>query len=165
MNNTLQTVKELTPIAKTLREREEQITSIKRDVISRMSEGLGLMADQGRDLLLAKTKLGKTFRWSEWLKANVPNLPETTASKYERIATEQLADPRQCVFAFLPAPEKQGATEQRDTPSPWESVYKHAWSMRKVIRDNPPDQWPQEQRTLAAKELEPLAKVLWPDKF
>jgi hypothetical protein len=166
MNNTAVIINELNPIAATLRDREEQISGIKRDVLTRMGEGLGLMAEQGRDITLAKTKLGKAFRWGEWLRIHVPNLPEGLAGKYERIANEQLADPRQCVFAFLPPNESTGkADEPRLNPAAWETALGYVGKLRRTLRDSPITQWPEEQRRLAASELEPLARVLWPERF
>lgn len=165
MSESLQLVKSLAPIAEALRSREEQISAIKQDVAGKMCDGLALMAEQGRDLLLAKTKLAGSFSFIEWLSLNVPNVPQKQASKYERIASEALNDPRQCAFAFFDPAQRSKSIPERTGPSPWESAFKHAHSMLKVIRDNPLKDWPEEQKQVAAKELEPLAKALWPDRF
>lgn len=147
------------PIAARLREREEQIAAGKRSMMQNMTDLVVLAGDQGRDILLAKTKLGKALRWSDWLGSHVPNLPESQAAKYERVATEQLTDPRQCVFAFLPPAEHEPKAE-RLKPAVWERSWGLASRLTKVV-DGAPDTMLNKVRTC----LEPMARRLWPDKF
>ena len=164
MNEKHIAINDLQPIARRLREREEVIAAKKRAVFEHIGELTGLAAEQGQDLLLAKTKLGKHLRWSEWLGAHVPNLPEQQASKYERIATEQLRDPRQCVFAFLPPIEKD-ITPARTPPKVWERVWGFVHKVQSALRDAPLEKWPENQVEQTKREIEPVAKALWPEKF
>lgn len=162
--NKLANINDLQPIAQRMRERQESIEADKRDVFGRIANLIGLAAEQGQDCLLAKTKLGKHLRWSDWLRAHVPQLSEDDAAKYERISTEQLVDPRQCVFAFLPPAERK-AIEQRLPAKPFEVVCGCITKLKSTLRDEPIDQWPQDRLEIARGELEPVVKVLWPNRF
>lgn len=160
--NALPALTDLAPIAQRLRNREEEITAGKRNMMDNISTLVSLATEQGRDLVLAKTKLGKHLRWSEWLKAQVPNLPEAQAAKYERIATEQLTDARQAVFAFLPAPDRD-ATPERMKPEVWETAWGFAAKLTKLTRDKPIAEWPDEQKEGLWDVLRPIVAELRPD--
>jgi hypothetical protein len=162
---TLTAINDLQPIAKRLREREEQIESGKKHLYEHISELTGLAYEQGRDLITAKTKTGKTVRFSEWLHIHVPNLPIEQATKYERVATEQLHDPRQCIFAFIPAADAGNRLPVRAKPSAWELGWGYAHRLLTLTSLKPIDGWPDKQRECLATELQPIAKALWPEKF
>lgn len=162
MNNKLKTANDLAPIAKQMRERQEQIEHDKTDVYARIGNLVALASEQGRDCLLAKVKLGKSMRWSDWLHAHVPNLSEHDAAKYERISTEQLSDPRQCVFAFLPERTDAQAKTERAKPSFFETVLSHTYKLEALAKVQPVDQWPQDQQEAARVRLRPIVAALWP---
>ncbi len=162
---TLAAINDLQPIAKRLREREEQIEAGKTNLYAKIGELTELAYEQGRDLLLAKTKTGKAVKFSEWLHIHVPNLGAQQASKYERVAVEQLTDPRQCIFAFLPPGDEARDLPTRSKPAPWEVGWGYASRLISLTKTKPIADWPSQQREYLATELEPLAKTLWPEKF
>ena len=164
MNDKLASINELAPIAKRMRDREERILHQRNKAIAEIGETVALIQEQGRDIVMAKTKLGKALRWSEWLENHVPTLPEALAARYERVATEQLSDPRQCVFAFLPPAEREPKPE-RTAPASWETAWGYVHKLTKVIRDEPITTWPAEQVAATRAEIEPLARLLWPERF
>ena len=154
MNDKLQTINELAPIASRLREREEQISALKRDMWGNVASLVSTAGEQGRDLLLAKTKLAGGLRWSDWLSAHVPNLPEAQASKYERITTEQITDVRQAIFAFIPVSEQD--KPKRLPPAPWEPVFGLLGRLSRVDVQ----EWPQDQVGLARKSMSDVVERL-----
>ena len=162
---TLTAINDLQPIAKRLREREEQIEAGKRNLFERISDLTELAYEQGRDLILAKTKTGKVLKFSEWLRIHVPNLHAQQAAKYERVATEQLTDPRQCIFAFLPAEEGNRDLPARMKPKPWELGWGYMHKLSSIIKTKLLLDWPSQQREYLAQELEPVARELWPERF
>lgn len=157
-------INSLQPIAKRLRDRQEQIESTKAKTINELGELIGLIAEQGQDILLAKTKLGRTLKWSEWLTAHVPGLPEQMAARYERVSTEMITDPRQALFAFFPS-EHRSAAPKRIAPAAWESFAGIVRKAETVCRTQPLNTWPVEQIQQTRAKLEPIVKALWPDKF
>src|SRR5262249_27623546 len=95
-----------------------------------------LARDQGADCLTVKTKLrNQVVRFLEWLPAHVPNLPGDTAAKYERIANEQLTEPRECVFAFLP--KKEVPKIERMKPSKKKLAWAAVHRLENQLRDLP----------------------------
>jgi len=160
MSHQLATLSALSPLARTLRERQEQIEAKLRNWHGLTADLVSDAAEQGRDILHAKTKLGKHLRWSDWLHAHVPNLTEAQAAKYERIAVEQLSDPRQCVFAFLP-PRETEPQVKRLPPAAWESAWSHLTKLKSAVETV--NTWPREQVELTKAELAPLVKALWPE--
>ena len=157
-------INDLQPIAARMRSREEDITSKKSDLFGLLGELTALAVEQGQDVILARTKLNNVLRWSEWLQAHVPNLPEQQAAKYVRLATEQLRHPREVVFAFVPQVEAE-QKEQRTSPKPWEMVWGYIHKLKTKLKDEPMRDWPAAQRDLTRTELEPIAKELWPENF
>lgn len=164
MNDQLQHINDLKPIAQRMRERQEVIIKRKADVYAHIGELVSLASEQGRDCLLAKTKLGKLLRWSDWLNAHVPNITEDEAHKYERITTEQLSDPRQCVFAFLP-PHESEPKPARTPPKAWERAWGFVTKLKSIIQPTEIKSWPASQVDLTRHELEPAARALWPEKW
>lgn len=160
----LAAIHELNSLARSMRDRQEAINASVRRVTTDMSEAIALAAEQGQDCLRAKIKLPKGVRWSEWLKAHVPTLDESTAAKYERVSTEHLDDVRQCLFAFFP-PAQQKQIAQRTPPQPWESAWGLVSKFKRALIDAPIDGWPREQVNAARDELEPVARLLWPERF
>lgn len=164
MNTTLAINTELKPVAAAMRARQEQIEKDKRDVYGRIGSLVASAQEQGADVLMVKAKLSKTMSFDDWLKAHVPNLSAQDAAKYERITHEQLTDPRQCIFAFLPPAEAKEA-EKRTPPSPREVVWAGAVKLMKAFEFANVESWDEREKDLTRKELEPLARTLWPNKF
>ena len=152
MNEKLIVINELTPIAKRIRERQADIESGRHRVESDMCEVISAIQEQGRDIILAKSKLGKVVRWGEWLQAHVPQLSETIAAKYERVVNEQITSPRQCAFAFLP-PSDPKPKSDRAKPDAWEICWGFTNKLKRTIRDNPPKEWPKEQLESLRREI------------
>ncbi len=163
----LQTLNGLQPIAQRMRERQEQLQTGKRTLHAGVADLLVLAQEQGKDILLAKTKLGSRLKWSEWLSAHVPNLDETEARKYERLCTEQLSDVRKVAFAFLPPSEKEST--QPETPrtkaGPWETLYGFAQKMRRNARGLDLSKWPKAMKDATRNELEPICQQLFPERW
>ena len=152
MNDKLVAINELTPIAKRIRDRQADIESGRHKVEADMCDVIASIQEQGRDIILAKSKLGKAVKWGEWLHAHVPQLPESIASKYERVVNEQITNPRQCVFAFLP-PSETKAKVDRIKPEAWEVCWGLTNKLKRIIRDNPTTNWPAEQVEALRKEV------------
>lgn len=167
MSEHLQHINELQPIAARMRERQEQINAVRRGVLAQMATLIALGAEQGRDCLLSKTKLGKALKWSEWLHAHIPNLHADDAAKYQRITEEQLEDPRQCFFAFFDSvPRRAIAQEkQRAKPAVWEMAWGWVSKLKRTVTADKLGKWPEEQVELTRQELEPTARALWPERF
>lgn len=166
MNETLAAVTELQPIARRMRDRQEQINRDKSNVYEKIGDLIATAQEQGQDILTAKAKLGKKVKWSEWLHAHVPTLSEHDATKYERLTTEQLSDPRQCMFAFLPAADRQADVEvERIKPNAKEFIWRKISTLRNAIKTFNISAWEQHEIELTKKELEPVARALWPEKF
>lgn len=163
MNNPkLQAINALAPVAKRLRERQEQINAKLRKWQEITCAAISDAADQGRDIVDAKTKLNGGLRWSEWLHAHVPTLSDAQAVKYERLAVEQLTDLRQCVFALLP-PSEHEAQPERDKAPTWEVAWGYITKLKRLI--DKPDEWTEQRLHLARAQLAPLVKKLWPEGF
>ncbi len=163
-NDRLIALNDLKGIAARMRERQEVIEAGKTKTMAQIADVISAIADQGRDILLAKTKLGKHLKWSEWLGAHIPNLSESVAARYERVTTEQLSDPRQCIFAFLPPADREQSPE-RIPPAAWEMASGYINKLAIKFRDQPLDTWPGEQVDATRKQLEPLVRSLWPERF
>ena len=159
--NKLAIINELQPIAARMRERQETINAEQTTLNGQISTLVLSVWDQARDCLVVKAKLPRTIKWSEWLGAHVPQLSSGDASKYERILAEQLDDPRQCLFAFLP-PAKQTTRSKRATPPQHELAWACVAKLARLIRDNPLDKWPARQLDLLREQLLPIVRSLWP---
>jgi hypothetical protein len=164
MNTTLAINTELKPIAAAMRSRQEQIEKDKRDVYGRIGSLVASAQEQGADVAMVKAKLSKNISFEDWLHAHVPNLTSQDAARYERIAHEQLTDPRQCIFAFLP-PSEAKEKDTRIPPSPREVVWAGAVKLMKAFELANIEEWDEREKDLTRKELEPMARTLWPNKF
>ena len=158
----LAVIHELKDIALRMRERQEQIDAGVRQVHAGIGDLVQLASEQGRDCVLAKTKLGNHLRWSEWLHAHVPNLVESDADKFERLSREQITSVRQAAFAFLPAAERTKTEVPRIKAASWESAWSHVAKLRRIV-ERDIKTWPASQLAILRDEIEPLAHILWPD--
>lgn len=157
-------VKGLRDCAERLRNREE---SIKPKVIAgneTICEVLGLATEQGRDLIIAETLLHGRMRLSDWLLAHVPTLSACRAQKYINLSQGKYADPRQCILRLGDEP-KQIEGDRRPSPKAWQSAAGAIGRLWRTVRDAPINTWPPIQVDTARKSLEPIARLLWPDKF
>ena len=160
MNEHAVVINTLQPYATTLRDRQEAIDAKVKQLFAIISDLRNETFEQGRTIIEAKHCLGGRLSWSEWLRAHVPSLSHQQASKYERITTEQLEDPRQCLFAFLPPVEKDHV--ERMKPKPWE----RAWGfLFKFTRAAKIEEWPKEQIEYTRDALDPVVRKLYPEKF
>ena len=166
MNDKLAINTELKSIAETMRSRQESINRDKNNLYGRIASLIATAQEQGQDILTVKTKLGKASSFSDWLSAHVPTLSEKDAAKYERLTHEQLSDPRQCMFAFLPAPDKtQEETVGRTPPSEFEVTWGKTFNFVKAFRSVAVDDWTELQRENVRRELTPIMIKVWPDGF
>lgn len=167
MSDKLATINELQPIAKRLREREEQIGSKINNVRAHMGDALVLFAEQGRDIITVETKLAGHLSVPEWLKFHVPTLPIERARKYKRVATEQLNE-RQVAFLFYEEDQSQKQLEDTTktaTRKPWDFVWHKVHALTIQLDDFKPETWPAQQFELTRTELEPLMRKFFPEKF
>jgi hypothetical protein len=163
MNNSLKTASDLAPIAKEMRERQLGIDRKGTQAMALIGEIIADISEQGRDVINAKTHLGKMMSFADWLEGNVPNLPPRTASKYERITVEGITDPRQAVFAFMPEPDQRELPKPgRSKPSFFENVLAHTYKLESLTKEQPVAAWPEDQREAARVRLRPLVNALWP---
>lgn len=158
----MQTINELQPLAKAIREREEVIQfNVKKLIQLALDINVDVRA-QGHDITLAKTKLNKYVRFDEWLSAHIPNLPSELAQKYERISKEQIVDIRQGLLPFLPPAERE-AKPERIPPAQWEVAFGYITKLNRVAAF---DGWPEEQVALTKDNIAAVVaklggKVVW----
>lgn len=167
MTNNLSILTELQPIAKRMREREEIIIKGKRDVQANVCEVLGHAVEQGQDITLVKSKLGKGATLDQWLAVHVPTLPVDTAAKYVRLSHERKEqDAGQWMFLFVEPQTKQlTETVTRVKPGEREVLWSRIVDLNKVIKASDVARWSEPDRELIRAELEPTAKLLWPERF
>jgi len=165
-NQSLAAIHEMVPVATRMRSRQEEIDAEMRQIVQHMGSAIGLATEQGSDCMLGISRLRAL--WPAWLHAHVPNLPEKMARKYMRISQEQLRDNRQCWFALFPPSEenKTSLVECERTPSQaWKITWSLADKLLHVFKDSPIDTWPENQVNLTRRNLEPVARLLWPERF
>lgn len=150
-------------IATEMRRTQAEIENRKAKWVEEITALASLAMEQGRMVAEARAAIDGAMSLEDWLRMNVPALTPTDAAKFERIAKEQLTDPRQCVFAFLPKPEAKQLEAPRTPPDFWESFFGVAERLRRATRDNPVAGWPTEQQDIARQRLEPIVRELWPD--
>lgn len=158
---------ELAPIGQRIREREEVINARLRGMQAEAADLCLLARDQGADLLLAETKLRmtKAATLDEWRQCHCPNLSTERVAKYKRVAKEGLAGP-QLVMLLDDTPHDTNEEQpQRTPPVVYERVWGAVRNIYRQLRDQPIDRWPPVQVDLTRKELEPLARQLWPERF
>lgn len=166
-NTNLSILTELQPIAKRMREREEQIIHGKTGVRNAMCEVLAIAVEQGQDITLIKAKLGKHATWEEWRQAHVPNLSSEDAAKCVRLSQEHKERSLgQWMFLFNdPAQHDTDDTTKRLPPNEREVLWGRINKLNNTLRVIDIESWTDTDKDLTRKELEPTAKLLWPDRF
>jgi len=166
MNNSLQVITELQPIARRMRERQEEINRGKRDAFARMGDVIASVFEQGQDITLAESKLGKAMTLDDWLSGHCPALNSTEAKRYQRVSKERLTV-EQCRFLFTDfnADVKQIETPQRIPPNPRESLWGKIAKLGSAFKAIDLSAWSKTEIDLTRAELEPVAKKLWPERF
>jgi hypothetical protein len=165
-NPNLSIMTELQPIAKRMREREEQIIHGKNGVRNAMCEVLAIAVEQGQDITLVKAKLGKHSTWDEWRAAHVPNLSAEDASKCERLSKENTERSLgQWMFIFNAPKEVAEDGVKRLPPNEREVLWGRIAGLNKVIHTIDIEAWTETDKELTRHELEPTARLLWPKRF
>ena len=166
-NQNLSVMTELQPIAKRMREREEQIIHGKNNVRNSMCEVLTIAVEQGQDITLVKAKLGKHSTWDEWRAAHVPNLTHDDAAKCERLSKENSQRHLgQWMFIFTPPKEVQEEDAiKRLPPNEREVLWGRITKLNNTLATINLSEWTEQDKELTRHELEPTAKMLWPDRF
>ena len=157
---------ELQPIAKRMREREELILAGKKNVRANMSEVLAIAVEQGKDATLIKAKLGKHATFADWCAAHVPNMSIEDSAKYVRLSqewTERMAG--QWMFLFNEAQPHNHDEVKRLPPNERERLWGIATKLNKAINTIDIETWTEQEKELTRHELEPTAKLLWPERF
>ena len=166
-NENLSIMTELHPIAKRMREREEQIKHGKKLVLNHVCETVALGAEQGRDVTLVKSRLGKHSSWDEWRAAHVPNMSLDESLLYERMSKENAErNLGQFFFPFLPSNRTRlEDAVQRLPPNAREVLWARIAKLNSALTTIDIEAWTEQDKELTRHELEPTAKLLWPERF
>lgn len=161
---------ELAPIGQRIREREELINAKLRETRQNIADINLLARDQGADFLVAETKLKltKVATLDEWRQCHCPNVPSDRVPKYKRVAKEGLAGGQLVLLLDDVKPEQPTEQQQQQDRTP-PVIYDRVWgavrNIYRQLRDEPLDKWPEVHIELTRRELEPLARQLWPERF
>ena len=157
---------ELQPIAKRMREREEQIIHGKKSVRTNMVEVLAIAVEQGKDATLIKAKLGKHSTWDEWRAVHVPNMSAEDAAKYVRLSqewSERMSG--QWMFLFNEAQPHESHEPKRLPPNDREILWGRITKLNNTLATINLSEWTEQDKELTRHELEPTARLLWPERF
>jgi hypothetical protein len=164
-NQNLSVMTELQPIAKRMREREELINCGKLRVRSEMCDVLAIAVEQGQDITLVKAKLGKHSTWDEWRAAHVPNLTHDDACKCERLSKEN-TERNLGQWMFIFNEHKQLADSvNRLPPNEREVLWGRIAKLNSTFTTIDIEAWTEQDKELTRRELEPTARLLWPERF
>ena len=165
-NENLSIMTELHPIAKRMREREEQILAGKKNVRANMGEVLAIAVEQGKDATLIKAKLGKSATFADWCAAHVPNMSIEDSAKYVRLSqewTERMAG--QWMFLFQENEPRSINEPKRLPPNEREVLWGRIAKLNSALTTIDIEAWTEQDKELTRHELEPTAKLLWPERF
>lgn len=163
MNERIQAASELNSIAREMREREEQILHAIKQSKDTLYSVVPLIVEQGGATALVETKLGGLMTLDSWLSGNVPNLSTSRAKKYKRYAQAGV-DERQVLLLGFNAETPTGQPTHTERPR-WQVALTAFGRLRKIVRDGALDSFDDGKLTAARRELEPVAKKLWPERF
>lgn len=155
------------PFLREAAERHEEILSNRKQ----WAELTGGMLDSasmiGKSLELARLALTAAkvdVAFESILEAHCPNIDAEQAKKYMRWAKGEITDKRQlCLpFEIKPADAEQEQREDRTKPAQWEQAWGYIAKLKRVFN---PSTWPAQQKELARKELEPLMREVFPERW
>jgi hypothetical protein len=162
MNERIQIASELNDIARQMREREEQILHAIKQSKDTLYSVVPLIVEQGGATALVETKLGGVMTLDSWLTGNVPSLSTSRAKKYKRYAQAGVDERQVLLLGF--SGEAPAHVQHEERPR-WQVALTAFGRLRKIVRDGALDSFDDGKLTAARRELEPVAKKLWPERF
>jgi hypothetical protein len=172
---TKQTAHELSKYAKEINELESEIQIRKTKIIGDVREFDCRVIEIGQKLQQAKLRVGKGD-WLDWLKSHV-TVSERTAQIYMRISLNPqraagAGSIRQALTMLAdseedPKPEKEAST----LPPYLEAIGRVTKLVGYITKTRPKGSadmfagWPDEGKAAMRRDLEPVAKELWPERF
>jgi hypothetical protein len=166
---------ELVKLAKEINEREEVILSLKVRTFEAMAKWLVEASLQGEALNRAKKAMGHG-RWLEWVKIHCP-FAHDTANRYISAAANYAAvrnlnpDLGQLEIAAKLIRERKEEKEASTLPPYLEAIGRVTKLVGYITKTRPKGAadmfagWPDEGKAAMRRDLEPVAKELWPERF
>lgn len=162
---------ELHALARRISEREDVIAQLKKNWLDDTSAILREAIFQGHDLIKAKATVPHGL-FLEWLKVNCPRVQNTQAHIYMRIAANlqrgvnlSEADSVRSALLLCERAEIERGDKQAKEWVPYLEGLSRFGKAVKFLRDEPINAWPIEGQDQLRADLEPVCKVLWPERF
>jgi hypothetical protein len=160
----------LVALARRINDREEAIEALRRQSVNKVNETLAEVLLQGQDLIEIKARCAHG-NWQSWLRANCPKLSLRSAQRYMALAAkapgvERLTE-SDSLRAALALCDLEGA-DQKSGPKQWPPYMEAIGRLSKLVgfvTRFPVTQWPDEGLDKFREELQPIAALLWPDRF
>lgn len=162
---------DLVPLARRINEREDVIQAGKQSAITSASAVVAEVLLQGQDMLRVKNSLAHG-KWLPWLAKHCPKISERMAQHYMRLASnpnkvaqlEKANSLRQALGLLEDSKDGKTKGEPKQWPPYMEAIGKLS-KLVAYVNKFPATHWPEEGLTKFRSELEPVAAMLWPDKF
>lgn len=161
---------DLAAVARRINDREETIGMLKKLALDKAGDALREVLLQGADLLKAKATL-RHGQWLPWLAKNCPAVSDRTANAYMRLASnpQRAADfiAAGSIRQALALLEERADGEKKETRQ-WPPYMESIGRLSKLVgyvQRFPIEKWPREGIEKFREDLQPLAALLWPDKF
>ena len=163
MNDKIQLASELHGIAAQMRQREDEIQHAVKASREALFGIVPLIVEQGGAMALVETKLHGRMAVDDWLAGNVPNLDGNRARKYKRYAQAGVDERQVLLLGFTPTTNTN--TDTKAERPRWQVALCAFGRLRKFVRDGALDSFDNGKMDAARRELEPVAKKLWPERF
>ena len=165
-NNVIIHSDELHRLAREINDRESTILLIRSKVEEALRPAGPEIIMQGQTLLRAKVLIPHGL-WLDWLAANCPQLSARNAQRYMARASNTTLS-----FFYHLLCDPEPASGEKPPPRQWPPYVeaigragKLAGQVRSLVEKFPIERWPEEGRQRLREEIEPLARMLWPEKF
>lgn len=161
---------ELHALARDINGREDTIAALKGKTIGATNEWICEVILQGEALNRAKAMVPHG-NWLEWMKCHCPLVTERNAQRYMRIAANatRVSDMEATsIRVALQLCAESGDHPNGITARSWPPYIEALGRFSKFagfVERHPLDKWPDEGRNKLRDELQPVATILWPEKF
>ncbi len=162
---------DLRTIAKEINEREAAIEQLKTAAVGKAGEAVTEALLQGQSLIKAQKSMPHGY-WEGWLKSHCPGISQRTAQVYMRLAKAQHAADlsgaeslREAMRLLAPI-----GTAAKDPKTQWPVFMEGLNRIHGFVKflksdGHSVDAWPDEGKEKLRTDLEPVARVLWPERF
>jgi hypothetical protein len=163
--------RDLHDLAKQINDRQQAIQKSKGQAFIAIGSTLTEAVLQGHDLIKAKAMVPHGL-FMEWIKVNCPTIGYVEATRYMKLAAniarvkdlDEAGSIRAALLLCEQAEINAGERPAKQWVPYLEGLYRFGKAV-KFLRDEPVDQWPAEGQEQLRTELEPVAMVLWPERF